>query len=99
MTISLQKNWWKWRQWQEYWIQIKKTKAIKQELGCQLIRIDHGKEDFDILKTINEIFRHIKQSTDKALISKISTRLLRLEFKSDNITKSKSKAIKSKTKL
>ena len=36
------------------------------------IRIDSGKEDFNIFKAINEIFRHIKEST------------IRLEFKSDN---------------
>ena len=43
-------------------------------------------------KTIKEIFRHIKQSsnqvtkhkTKKALIDKISMRLLTSEFKSDN---------------
>ena len=35
------------------------------------------------------MFRHIKQSTKKTLINKTSTRLLGLEFKSDNIIKSK----------
>ena len=60
-----------------------------QELGCKFIRVDPDKEDLDIFRAINEIFRHIKQSTKKTLINKISTRLLRLEFKSDNITKSK----------
>ena len=42
-----------------------------------------------ILWAINEIFRHIKQSTKKTLINKLSTILLGLEFKSDNITKLK----------
>ena len=37
-------------------------------------------------RTINEIFRHIKQSTKK-LIKRTSTRLLCLEFNSDNIVK------------
>ena len=37
----------------------------------------------------NEIFRHIKQSTNKTLANEISTRLLGLEFKSENIIKSK----------
>ena len=46
-----------------------------------------------IFRAINEIFRHIKQSTKRTLIYRISTRLLWWEFKSDNITKSK--AIKS----
>ena len=64
-------------------------KAIYQELCSKFIRIDPDKEDFDIFKTVNEIFRHIKQSTKKSLINKIWVKLLGLEFKSDNITKSK----------
>ena len=50
---------------------IKRQKVIEQELGCKFIRIDPDKEDFDISVTINEIFRHIKQSTKKTLINKI----------------------------
>ena len=69
--------------------EIKRKKAIKQELGCKFIRIDPDKEDFDIFRAINEIFRYIKQSTKKILISKTSMILLRLEFKSGNIIKSK----------
>ena len=52
------------------------------------IRIDPDKEEFDIFRTINEIFRHIKQSSRKTLINKI-LKLLELEFKSDNTIKSK----------
>ena len=71
--------------------EIKRQKAIKQKLGCEFIRIDFDKEDFDIFKAINERFRYIKQSsnqltkqsTKKNLINKISMRLLGLEFKSD----------------
>ena len=37
-------------------------KIIVQELGWAFIRIDPDKEDFDIFKTSNEIFRYIKQS-------------------------------------
>ena len=66
---------------------IKRQKAIKRELGCTSIRIDPGKEDFDIFRAINEIFGHIKNQLKKALINKISTRFLGLEFKSDNIIK------------
>ena len=44
---------------------------------------------FDIFRVISEILRHIKQSTQKALNNKISTRSSRLEFESDNITKPK----------
>ena len=53
------------------------------------IRTDPDKEDFDIFRDANEIFRHIKPSARKTLIHKISTRLLQLEFKSDNISRSK----------
>ena len=40
-------------------------KTIKQEPGCKLIRIDSAKEDFDVFKAMNEIFRHIKKLTNK----------------------------------
>ena len=53
--------------------EIKRKKAIEQELACKFIRIDPGKKDFDIFKTINEIFRHIKRSTKKTLTNKILT--------------------------
>ena len=68
---------------------IKRQKTINQELGCKFIRNDPDKEEFDIFKTVNEIFRHVKQSAKKTLINKISSILLRLEFISDDITKSK----------
>ena len=45
--------------------EIKRQKAIEQGLGCKLIRIDPDKEDFDTFRAINEILRHIKQSTKK----------------------------------
>ena len=60
--------------------EVKRQKAIEQELGCKFIRIDPDKEDFHILRTNNEIFRHIKQSTKKTLINKISMRFLQLEL-------------------
>ena len=68
---------------------IKRQKATEPAVGCKFIRIDADKKHFYIFKTVNEIFRHIKQSTKKTLLSKISTRLLGLEFKSDDIIKSK----------
>ena len=71
---------------------IKRQKAIQQKLGCKFIRMDPDKEGFDIFKTVNKIFRRIlnsKKSTKKSLIKKISMRLLELEFKSDNLIKSK----------
>ena len=45
--------------------EIKKQKAIEQEFGCKLIRIDPDKEDFHIFRTIKEIFRYIIQLTKK----------------------------------
>ena len=68
---------------------IKRQKTINQELGCKFITNDPDKEEFDIFKTVNQIFRYVKQSAKKTLINKISSILLRLEFISDDITKSK----------
>ena len=64
--------------------EIKRQKAKEQELGCLFVRIDPDKEGFDILRAINETFRHIKQLTKKTFKKK----KLELGFKSDNITKS-----------
>ena len=69
--------------------EIKRLKATEQKLGCKFIRTDPDKEDLDIFKAINEIFRHIKQSTKKSPINEISTRLLWFEFRSDKVIKSK----------
>ena len=66
--------------------EIQRLKAIEQELGCVFIRINHDEESFNIFKSINEIHRHIKESTKKSLIDKISKRLLELKFKSDHST-------------
>ena len=66
--------------------EMKGQKVSEQELGFKLIRVDLDKEDFDIFRANDEILKLIKQST---LINKISTRLKRLEFKSDEITKYK----------
>ena len=48
------------------------------------IRINPDEENFNIFKAINEIYRHIKESTKKSLIDKISKILLELEFKSNH---------------
>ena len=69
--------------------QIKRQNAIDQELGCKFIRIEPDKEDLDIFKTINEIFKYIKQSTKTTLTNKFMIRLPGLEFESDNVIKSK----------
>ena len=48
---------------------------------------------FDVFKSINEIFRDIKQSSNQLtkviLIDKISVKLLELNFKLDSTIKSK----------
>ena len=46
--------------------EIKRQKAREQELDCKFTKIDSDKEDFDIFKTINEVFRHVKQSPKKS---------------------------------
>ena len=48
--------------------EINRQKAIEQELSCRFIRVDPDKEDFDIFRAINEIFRHIKQWNKNTLI-------------------------------
>ena len=82
MTISLKQNLMK----MDTTTETKRQKAMEQELGCKFIRIYPDKDDFDIFRANNEIFKHIKQSIRKTLINKILRRLLPLEFKSDNIT-------------
>ena len=51
--------------------EIKSQKAIEKELGCKFVRIDPDKEEFVVFRAINELFRHIKQSTKKTVINKI----------------------------
>ena len=62
---------------------------IQRELNCVFIRINPDEKDFNIFKEINKIHKHIKKSSKKSLIGKISKRLLELEFKSDHSIKSK----------
>ena len=44
---------------------LKRQKSIEQEIDCKFIRIDPDKEDFNIFRALNEIYRHIKQSTKR----------------------------------
>ena len=78
---------------QKYWVWNKKKKSNSPRICLWVIWIDPDKEGFEIFKAIDEIFRYIKQTsnqlTKKGLIAKISMRLLKLEFKSDNIIKPK----------
>ena len=62
--------------------EIERQKALERELDCVFIRINPDEKDFKILKAINEIYRHIKKSSKKSIIDKISKRLL--EFKSNH---------------
>ena len=73
--------------------EIQRQKALEKKLGCEFIRINPDEEDFSISKAINEINRHIKKSTKeinkKSLIDEISSRLLKIEFKSGDSIKTK----------
>ena len=44
--------------------EIKRQKETIKELDCNFIRVNCDKEGFDIFRTINELFRHIKQLTE-----------------------------------
>ena len=69
--------------------EIERHKVLEKELNCAFIRINLDEKDFNIFKEINKIHRHIKKSSKKSLIGKISKRLLELEFKSNHSIKSK----------
>ena len=63
---------------------MQRQKAIEKELGSVFIRINPDEENFNTFKAINEIQRHIKKSTKKSWVEKISKRMLELRFKSNN---------------
>ena len=69
--------------------ETERQKALERHLNCVFIRINPDEKDFNIFKPINEIYRHIKKSSKKSLIDKISKILLELEFKSELSIKSK----------
>ena len=76
---------------------IKIQMTIEKEIGCEFNRINPDEENFNIFRSVNEIHRHIKkstknlieESTKKSLIDQLSNKLLRLELKSSNSTKTK----------
>ena len=78
LAIELDENW---NRDRNIDYKMKRQKSIKQELGRKVFVIDPNKGDFNILRAINEIIRHVKQLTKKTLKNKISQRLLGLEFK------------------
>ena len=69
--------------------EIQRQQALERELNCVFIRINPDAVDFNIFREINKMHRHIKKSSKKSLIDKISKRLLKLEFKSDHSIESK----------
>ena len=42
---------------------MKQQKLIGKEVGCKFNRIHPEKQELNIFRAINEIFKHIKQST------------------------------------
>ena len=69
--------------------EIQRQQALERQLNCVFIRINPDAVDFKIFREINKINRHIKKSSNKSLIDKISTRLLELEFVDNHSIKSK----------
>ena len=73
--------------------EIERQKALEKELGCKFIGNNPDKENFNIFKDQNEIFRHVKESTKeltkKSLIDELSNKLLKLEFEKNNTIKTK----------
>ena len=47
--------------------EIERQKALEKELGCKFIRNNPDKENFNIFKAQNEIFRHIKEPNKKSV--------------------------------
>ena len=69
--------------------EIQRQKALDQEVGCEFIRINPAKENFNVFVEIGKIENYIVKSTKKSLIGELSNKLLRLEFKSNNSIKTK----------
>ena len=77
--------------------EIERQKALEKELSYKFIKINPDKDNFNVFKATNEIFRHIKESNKKStqestknyLVDELSSKLLRVEFKSDNSIKTK----------
>ena len=77
--------------------EIERQKAIEKKLGCEFIRINLPKENFNMFVEIGKIQNYItkstkkltEESTKKSLIDELSYKLLRLEFKSNNFIKTK----------
>ena len=69
--------------------EIERQKALERGLNCVFITINPDEKDFNILKTVNKTCRHIKKSSKKSLIDKISESISEIEFKSNPSIKEK----------
>ena len=69
--------------------EIERQKGLEKELNRVFIRINPDEENFNIFKEISKIHRDIKRSTKKSVIDDLSNRLLKLEFTSNHLIKSK----------
>ena len=71
----------------------KEKKKKEKILGCEFIRIDPSKEDFDVNIELGRIQNYILESTKKltkkSLIDDLSKILLGLKFKSNKSIKTK----------
>ena len=76
---------------------FERQRALERELNCVFVRINPDEPDFNIYREINKIHRHInqltipqtKQQTKESIIDNISNELLKLEFKNNDLIKSK----------
>ena len=70
---------------------MQRQKALEKELGCKFIRINPDEEKLNILRAINEIYRHIKEltkkSTKKSVINDIRLGLAELSLSFEKNTK------------
>ena len=77
--------------------EIERQRALEKELNCVFIRIDPDEPNFNMLKDINKIYRHINQVTKQqteqkikeSVIDNLSNELLKLKFKKIDSIKSK----------
>ena len=77
--------------------EIERERALERELNFVFIRINPDEPNFNILREINKIHRHInqltiqqtEQQTKESVINNLSNELLKLEFIKNNSTKSK----------
>ena len=77
--------------------ETERRKVTENKFGCEFIRINLDKENFNIFVEIGKIQNYTtklttkltEESTKKILIDELSNKLLRLEFKSNNSIKKK----------